>query len=356
MTTCDLKAWCPVWLYDSTCANDECDTRMNARHTVQCHNLCMRQLPPFAELVAFEAVARNLSFTLAAEELHLTQSAVSHRVRRLEEYLGSLLIRRLNPGLVLTEAGAALLPGLVGALDGLAQIGCPAERRLRVSAGSALCTWWLAGRLAGFMAQRPGVSIELIPVDQAQASMPQADVRILWVAPNEEPRGPTQVPLFNEQVFPVCSPALLPGGRPVRDAQALVRLPLLHKATHGMGEWSWSVWLERLGSQPGAKLRSELRFAEMGLVLSAAVDGAGVALSRSLLVHDALASGRLVVPLAGIEPMRSTKKHVARWPSARANDPDVRAFVEWLTTEAAQTLAAVEPYLSSGRSSSGHPS
>jgi LysR family transcriptional regulator, glycine cleavage system transcriptional activator len=309
----------------------------------------MRQLPPFAELVAFEAVARHLSFTLAAAELHLSQSAVSHRVRRLEEHLGKKLIHRLNPGLQLTEAGAALLPGLVGALDGLAQIGRPNERRLRVSAGSALCTWWLAGRLPAFMAERSGVSIDLIPIEQAQATQPQADVRILWVAPNEEPRSTHQVPLFNEQVFPVCSPALVPGGQPLRDAQALASLPLLHKSAHGMGEWSWPVWLERLRVQPNAKPRSELRFAEMGLVLSAAVEGAGVALSRSLLVHDALASGRLVVPLANIVPMRSAKKHVARWPSAKASDPDVRTFVEWLATEAAHTLAAVEHYLHSNR-------
>jgi LysR family transcriptional regulator, glycine cleavage system transcriptional activator len=327
---------------------------MNTHHTARCDNLVMRRLPPFAELVAFEAVARHLSFTLAAEELHLTQSAVSHRVRRLETYLGSLLIHRLNPGLALTAAGAALLPGLVGALDGLAQIGRPAERRLRVAAGSALCTWWLAGRLSGFMAQRPGVSIELMPIEQEQAVIPDADVRILWVAPSDEPRGSTQAALFNEHVFPVCSPALLPGGQPVRDAQVLARLPLLHKATHGMGEWSWSVWLERLGVQSRARPRSELRFAEMGLVLSAAVDGAGVALSRSLLVHDALASDRLVVPLAGIEAMRSTKRHVARWPSAKSGDADVRAFVEWLATEAAQTLTAVEPYLCGGLSSSGN--
>ena len=68
-------------------------------------------------------------------------------------------------------------------------------------------------------------------------------------------------------------------------------------------------------------------------------------MSRSLLVYDALASGRLVVPIAGIEPMRSTKKHVARWPSSKAADPDIRDFVEWLEAEAARTLAAVEPYL-----------
>jgi LysR family transcriptional regulator, glycine cleavage system transcriptional activator len=319
--------------------------RMNAAHALQRENAPMRRLPPFAELVAFEAVARHLSFTRAAEELCLTQSAVSHRVRRLEQHLGGPLIRRLNPGLVLTESGTALLPGLVAALDGLAQLGQPAERRLRVAAGSALCTWWLAGRLPGFMARRPGVSIELMPMEQAQAAIPHADVRILWVAPGEEPRGPTQLPLFNEQVFPVCSPKLLPGGKPLRDAQALARLPLLHKATHGLGEWSWPVWLERLGGPSGAKPSSELRFADMGLVLSAAVDGAGVAIARSLLVHDALVSGRLVVPLVGVTPMRSTKKHVARWPAAKAADPDIRAFVEWLSAEAALTLAAVEPYL-----------
>lgn len=316
----------------------------------------MRRLPPFAELVAFEAVARHLSFTRAAQELCLTQSAVSHRVRRLEEHMGTSLIRRLNPGLALTEPGEALLPGLVAALDGLAALGQPADRRLRVAAGSALCTWWLAGRLQGFMALRPGVSIELIPVEQSQAVVPHVDVRILWTAPGEEPRGPTQLPLFNEQVFPVCSPALLPAAQPFREAQALARLPLLHKASNGLGEWSWPAWLQRLGVESGARPRSELHFAEMGLVLSAAVDGAGVALSRSLLVHDALASGRLVVPIAGIEPMRSTKKHVARWPTSKAADPDIRAFVEWLQAEAARTLTAVEPYLRSERFSSGHAS
>jgi LysR family transcriptional regulator, glycine cleavage system transcriptional activator len=305
----------------------------------------MRRLPPFPELVAFEAVARHRSFTRAAEELCLTQSAVSHRVRRLEEHLGTPLIRRLNPGLVLTDAGTALLPGLVASLDGLARLGQPAERKLRVAAGSALCTWWLAGRLSGFMAQRQGVSIELVPIEQSTGAVPQVDVRILWVAPGEEPRGMTQAPLFHEQVFPVCSPRLLPGGMPLRDAQALAGLPLLHKADHGLGEWSWPLWLDRLGVRLHEAPASELRFAEMGLVLSAAAEGAGVALSRSLLVHDALQSGRLVVPITGVTPMPSTKKHIARWPSAKASDPDIRTFVEWLVAEAARTLAGVGPFL-----------
>src|SRR5262245_46101662 len=130
----------------------------------------MRRLPPFAELVAFEAVARHLSFTRAAAELCLTQSAVSHRVRRLEEHLGTQLIRRLNPGLALTDAGAALLPELASVLDRLEALQGRRERRLRVAAGSALCTWWLARRLPEFMSQRPGLSIELVPIENDATS------------------------------------------------------------------------------------------------------------------------------------------------------------------------------------------
>lgn len=303
----------------------------------------MRPLPPFAELVAFEAVARHLSFTRAAAELCLTQSAISHRVRRLETHYGTLLIRRLNPGIALTDAGAALLPELAAALDALSRLnGGGRERRLRVAAGSALCSWWLAGRLASFMAHRPGLSVELIPIENADTPVPEVDVRILWVTAGAgEVHAPTQRPLFAEHVFPVCSPKLLPQGRPLRDAAALAALPLLHKSGHGSGEWSWALWLDRLGAERARKRGSELRFTDMGLILSAAVDGAGVALSRSLLVHDALRAGRLVVPLPGLEPMVSTKHHVARWRRARAGDPDIEVFVDWLAAEAEISLADV---------------
>lgn len=304
----------------------------------------MRRLPPFDELVAFEAVARHRSFTRAAIELCITQSAVSHRIRRLEAHFGRQLVRRLNPGVALTEAGEAMLPELVTALDGLSRLGGESERRLRVAAGGALCNWWLAGRLPGFMAAHPGLSVELVPVE-ARDSIPDVDVRILWVAPGEDRRSDTQAPLFHEQVFPVCSPRLLPGvGRPLAGAHGLAGLPLLHKASHGLGEWTWSVWLERLGEPTGAQ-GAELSFADMGLVLAAAEKGAGVALSRSLLVADALAQGRLVVPVADIEPMVSTKRHVARWRGERKDDPRIHAFVDWLVAEAADTLAEVDERL-----------
>jgi LysR family glycine cleavage system transcriptional activator len=305
----------------------------------------MRRLPPFAELVAFEAVARHLSFTRAASELCVTQSAVSHRVRRLEAHFGCRLIERMNPGLVLTPAGAALVPELAATLDVLARLGQTRERRLRVAAASALCNWWLAGRLSTFMAQRPGVSVELVPIENADAPIPEADVRILWVGKGQDAAGATQQPLFNEHVFPVCSPRLLTEGRALGDHRALAGMTLLHKAAHGAGEWTWQVWLDRLGITPPDRSAGQLRFADIGLVLSAALEGSGVALGRSLLVHDALQSGRLVLPIVGIEPMVSSKKHVARWRRDKADDPDIRAFVDWLAVQAAATLAATDGLL-----------
>lgn len=311
----------------------------------------MRRLPPFLELVAFEAVARHSSFTRAAAELGLTQSAVSHRIRRLEQHLNRKLVNRLNPGVTLTAAGAALLPDLMAALDGLARIGAPDERRLRVAAGSSLCTWWLAPRLAAFRALRPALSIELVPLDPGMPSIPEVDVRILWLTgADAAERKTNQAPLFNEQVFPVCSPKLLPHGRPLADVQGLSRLPWLHKTEHASGEWHWQTWIERLGLKPPPRRRDgTLRFADMGLILSAAVEGAGVALARSLLVHDALRDGRLAVPVSGIEPMVSVKHHVARWPSAKAEDREIKFFVEWLVAEARRSLAATAKMIGAAR-------
>lgn len=306
----------------------------------------MRHLPPFQELVAFEAVARLLSFTRAAEELCITQSAVSHRVRRLEQYFGSPLIERLNPGIALTELGGTLLPKVAKALDELAQLDrYDRQRTLRVVAGQALCTWWLAGRLAKFMQEQPSISIELIPVRNDDASTPEADVRILWVSDGEDTASDTQIPLFNEQVFPVCSPRLLPNG-PLRDTSAIESLPLLHKLTHVTGEWSWDVWLKNLNVKrsiaSNATSDAVLRFADVSLVLSAAVEGSGIALTRSLLAHDALRDKRLVLPMAAITPMRSSKKHVARWRRDNGDNPDVKAFVAWLLRESKLTLAETE--------------
>lgn len=305
----------------------------------------MRRYPPIPELVAFEAVARHQSFTSAAEELCLTQSAVSHRIRRLEIYLGKVLIRRLNPGLELTTEGKDLLPDLTAALESLAKLGNKQERCLRVVAHSALCQWWLAGRLTGFMAQNPGVSVELISRDAPDPSLTNIDIRIGWVGVGEDRPTETQAPLFCEHVFPVCSPNLLPDNRPLAIAQDLTSLSLLRKATKAIGEWSWPVWFDHLDINAPKNASAELRFADMGLIMSAAVNGSGVAIARSLLAYDALEKGILVVPIKNFKAMQSTKKHIARWSAEKKDDPDIDAFVRWIVTEAASTLAATEQFI-----------
>jgi LysR family transcriptional regulator, glycine cleavage system transcriptional activator len=201
--------------------------------------------------------------------------------------------------------------------------------------------------LPQFMVKRPGLSVELTPIDTYASPVPEVDVRILWVAEGEYAPSPTQAPLFCERVFPVCHPRLLAKGQPWRDPQALAQMTLLHKTTMASGEWHWDTWLERLGIDARLRRGGELRFAELGPILSAALEGAGVALARSLLVHDALHSGRLTLPVLGFEPMTSVKKHVARWRRNRVDDPDITAFVGWMVEEAALTLARTDAWLHS---------
>ncbi len=303
----------------------------------------MRRFPPLAELIAFEAVARNASFTRAAAELCITQSAVSHRVQRLEKYFGSQLIVRLNPGLALTAAGTALLPELASVLDDLSQLDRlrpRAERHLRVVAGSALCNWWLAGRLPAFMAQRPDLSVDLTSIEAATTPIPEFDVQILWLGTGEVESSTTQVPLATEQIFPVCSPTLLPRSGALTNARDLAAMSLLHKSSKGASEWSWSGWFAYLGLAKTAHSGSVLRYADVGLVLSAAISGAGVALGRTLLVHDAMEAQRLTMPLPDVAPMSSSRRQVARWRREKVGDPDVIAFVTWLTAEVERTVSA----------------
>jgi LysR family glycine cleavage system transcriptional activator len=134
---------------------------------------------------------------------------------------------------------------------------------------------------------------------------------------------------------------LLPGGRPLADPAGLAGLPLLHKGIAGRSsgaEWSWPAWFERLGIGAAP---AGLRFGTIGTALAAALQGAGVALGRSLLVHDALAEGRLVRVLSPDWDLSSGKAHVVRWPGALTGDERVRAFARWLGGEAAATSGSL---------------
>jgi LysR family glycine cleavage system transcriptional activator len=307
----------------------------------------MRRLPPFAPLVAFEAVARLGSFTLAARELGLTQSAVSHRIRQLEQHFGARLIER-QPVLGLTPRGERLLPELTAALNSLAGLeahraGRSRSRPFRVGAGSALVTHWLARRLPRLSAVHPSLVLELIPFENWDDAMGrEVDLRILWVTEGATPpHGIGQRPLGRERVFPVCSPQLLPPGCSPADEAALHKLPLIDKKPKGRSdspslvgsEWKWASWVPEPVPPPA------LRVGDINAALCLAAEGAGAALGRSLLVADALASGRLARVLSPEKARPCGKLQVLRWPTALEGDGRVQALAEWLVGEAACSLA-----------------
>jgi LysR family transcriptional regulator, glycine cleavage system transcriptional activator len=300
----------------------------------------IRCLPPFAPLVAFDSVARHRSFTRAADELGVTQSAISHQIRRLEDFFGVPLLKRLNPGVALTDDGARLYEELAPLLDGLSALE-PSMRRnsgrttLRLGAGSSLAAWWLVRRLRAFRELHPDIEIEFVPIESESAIELPLDVRIFWTTQEEACATPLQAPLFRENIFPVCAPSLLPDGKRLKNVAALLDLPLIQKGHTPIGEWSWAFWLQKLGLNRTAP--RGLVLGDMGLCLTAAVDGAGVAIGRSLLVADAIADGRLVPALADAPEVLSTKVHVARWSEELVGDRNTQVLVNWLAQAAAET-------------------
>ncbi len=302
-------------------------------------------MPPFAGLLTFEAVLRLGSMTLAAEELGLTQSAVSHRIRALESFFGAPLLERLNPGLHATEAGLRLareLAPLLGTIAGMRRriADQSGPRVFRLGLSPSLLAWWLSPRLPSLCNAFPDLSIEVCTWDTAaEAARTEVDLALLWLpqagklqADNmEEARA---LPFPSESVFPVVAPRLLGNIGPGQDWRAL---PLLAKGRRGEEterEWSWATWLRK---GPG---HETLRFRDIGSSLQAAMDGNGVALARSLLVADALRQQRLM-RLTGLgEAQACSNTQVARWRDP--HDRTAERMAAWLVSSARQDMTADE--------------
>jgi LysR family transcriptional regulator, glycine cleavage system transcriptional activator len=309
----------------------------------------MTSQPPFDALIAFEAVHRLGSVTAAAQDLGMTQSAVSHRLRRLEHFMGLPLLIRAQGGMRPTPAGAALATGLTDLLSSLGELRarCRAAaggRTLRVGVSAALADYWLVARLPQFTARHPVMPIELIVVESAaQAAHLDLDITIHWLHERDARETSTQRMLFRENVFPVCHPRLLPRA-PLDDPTRITTLPLIHKGTSedaaGGAEWTWTAWFARL--QLNASPPMGLRCANIATAISSALQGSGVALVRSLLARDALAAGRLVRVLPERCDMPSTKVHLVRWSAALARDARVKTFVTWLVEAAGEPMQTTE--------------
>ena len=296
-----------------------------------------RRLPPLNALRAFEAAARHLSFTRAAEELHVTQAAISHQVKALEEHLGRKLFRRLNRALLLTDDGQAYLPSvsraftlLNDATDNLLTKQAPGP--LTVSALPSFAARWLVPRLGRFRQIRPDIDLRIDPsADLTDFAGGDVDVGIRY--------GRGKYPgmradwLMTEDIFPVCSPSLLEGPHPLHDPGDPEHQVLLHDDGHG----DWRTWLLAAAADRVDPTRGPI-FTDSSMLIQAAMAAQGVALARGVLAADELAAGRLVRPFTLSLPTEYAYYLVC--PVNTAEHPKIAAFRDWLLGEARRESSA----------------
>jgi LysR family transcriptional regulator, glycine cleavage system transcriptional activator len=294
----------------------------------------MRKLPPLNWLRAFETAGRHLNFTRAAEELGVTQAAVSQHVKALEGFLGMPLFMRAHQRLVLTEAGKSFLPKLTAAFDlmsaGTSEVfSFGIDGGLTVRVPSSFSTKWLIPRLEKFHASHPGIDIRLTSLGQeANFANDHVDLEIrnglgTWESLESKL-------LVGEDIFPVCSPDLFGDKKTKRHHKDLSRTTLLDVPGYVEG---WDAWLNAVGAEAFENFTS-VSFDQSMMAIQAAVSGMGVALGRSSLIEDELRSGRLIAPFDAV--LKSSSAYYIVCPPEFSSRPRIRAFRAWLLEEAKQ--------------------
>jgi len=292
---------------------------------------------------AFEAVARRLSFRAAADELHLTQPAISRQIRGLEDELGAALFLRGTRHVELTSAGAALLGAVAPLLDRLdssvRQIrNTQGRRQVGVTTFASFASLWLLPRLQEFQRAHPGIDIRISAFDAvADPDDPELDLGLRYCHPDAAPAGSTL--LFGEVLTPAASPALRGLARP--DDLAAHTLLEEDDQRPSAEYLSWRHWL-RLNAPAGLEPRGWLYLNFTYQQIQAALAGQGVALARVALVSESLARGELVEPFGPVGRVTSPFAYwLVRWP-ARRERPEVAAFEAWVLEQAARTRLALE--------------
>lgn len=289
--------------------------------------------PPLRALAVFEAAARHVSFQLAAHELHLTPSAVSHHIKTLESHLGQALFLRMNRKLRLTQTGARYYIFVRDALEkineGTRQFDEPLPREiLRISTGISFAQRWLLPRLPQFLAENPNIDIVLeTRHSRTELRASEVDLEICY-RPSSHPDMHIE-PLRDETILPLCSPALLRGPRPLGHIRDLVNYTLI-ESTYSVV--TWTMWLAQQSISESANIR-RLRFDSTSLALQAAEYGLGVALEGDFLASEELASGRLVTPFLLRGTAICTPLRYLTVPEEKQNIETVQVFRNWLFRE-----------------------
>jgi LysR family transcriptional regulator, glycine cleavage system transcriptional activator len=291
-------------------------------------------LPSLNGLRAFEAAARHLSFTRAAAELNVTQTAISHQIRRLEEELGLRLFVRKNRALALTAKAKDYLPGIRAAFNDLR---LATDRLLRkdddnvltISTLASRAAKWLLPRLSTFQEAHPNIDVR-ITTSTSLVDFRSGDVDAAIRYGRGHWQGVRAQWLTADELFPVCSPALLTGEHALRTPEDLAHHPLLH-STGGYDD-DWRLWLTAAGLPTDISRQPGLTFDLIFMTVQAAIDGIGVAMGRTSYVQDDIAKGRLVVPFKIALPADAGFYLVS--PEARDEPPKLKLFRQWLLAAA----------------------
>jgi LysR family glycine cleavage system transcriptional activator len=312
----------------------------------------MVHIPSLDALRIFVTAARHMSFTEAADALHLTQSAISHRIRGLEDMLGVPLFNRLARRLELTAQGRALARRVELAIGEIDRSVVELTRRddtgpLKVTMSPAVASHWLIPRLPNIRSRHPDLDVQVIADHQPLNLRTKGiDLAIRFCRAPQPDYAMTR--LMGDRVIPVCASAFLERHGPVETIDALLSLPLLD-------DWSsrardsgsdWQAWLDHHG-RPDADYRTRQKFSDAGMLIDAAGLGLGVALARVSLVADRLASGALVCPLRLVAPT-AFSYYLLCLPEI-VDRPKIALFRSILIGEAALTEASIvafdQPFL-----------
>ena len=313
-----------------------------------CADTCMkRKLPPLNTLRAFEAAARHLSFTRAAEELHVTHGAVSQAIKSLESYYQQPLFIRSKGKVSLNSAGKQLLPVISDALDKIERVGSRLDTDvdaevLTIQLTAAFAAQWLIPRLSDFQQRYPQLTIRLSPSHTFSGFQSrEADVAIRYGA-SDFPQVITEK-LFDVDTFAACAPSLLQGEHALRSTADLKNHSLIHDDE---GE-AWQALFDEAGVE-GPEQGRGLYYADASLALQAAVEGEGVIVAGSILAARDLAAGRLVIPFNTF--VRRRNAYFLHFPERGGDEDKVQAFRTWIQKQAASYLHEkldLEAYLAS---------
>ncbi len=293
-------------------------------------------LPPLSSLRAFEVAARKLSFTKASEELHLTQSAVSFQVRKLETSLGVQLFVRQHRQLSLTPEGLSFMKAVQDAFARLEAekaliVHRNAASQVTISASFSFSSKWLIPSLYKLEAEQADLDLRVDATDR----LVDFDAEPVHLAIRYCARPPVKLRsllLFVDQIFPVCSPRLIDAIGKFREPAEIADHTLLHDE---MYDYTWRDWLESAGLDSNISHRGH-HFSHSGSSIDAAIGGQGIALGRDLLVADDLNAGRLVRPFA--RGIRSDYHYYFVCSHERIDAPEIQTFLAWLRGEMQETV------------------